>query len=74
VTDEIDLTLQEGLGFRAALDSPTAGVLAALDGRRTLGEVADELARLEGASRESAEQAVLPVAMEMLAAGFLDRV
>ncbi len=73
VTDEIVLTLQEGLGFRAALDSPTAGVLAALDGRRTLGEVADELARLEGASRTSVEQAVLPVAMEMLAAGFLDR-
>ena len=35
---EISLTLQDGLGFRATLDPTTAGMLAALDGKRTLGE------------------------------------
>jgi len=73
VVDEITLSLQEGVGFRATLDSPTAGLLAGLDGRRTLAEVADELARVQGASRESIEQAVLPIARRMLEAGFLVR-
>jgi predicted lipoprotein len=72
--EEIELTLQEGLRFRAGLDQPTAALLAALDGKRTLGEVADELARLQGASRESVAQAVLSVATGMLGAGFLERI
>jgi Methyltransferase small domain len=71
--EEIELTLQGGLGFRAVLDPATAALLAALDGERTLAEVAAELARVQGASRESVEQAALPVAREMLAAGFLER-
>ncbi len=66
--------LQEGLRFRAGLDQATGALLAALDGKRTLGEVADELARLQGASHESVRQSVLPVATQMLAAGFLERV
>lgn len=72
--EEIELTLQEGLRFRAGLDQPTAALLAALDGKRTLGEVADELARLQGASRESVAPAVLSVATGMLGAGFLERI
>jgi hypothetical protein len=72
--EEIELTLQEGLRFRAGLDQPTASLLAALDGKRTLGEIAEELARLQGSSRESVQQAALPVATQMLAAGFLERV
>jgi hypothetical protein len=72
--EEIELTLQEGLRFRAGLDQPTAALLAALDGKRTLGEAADEVARLQGASRESVAQAALPVATQMLAAGFLERI
>jgi hypothetical protein len=71
--EEIELTLQEGLCFRAGLDQPTAALLTALDGTRTLGEIAGELARLQGASRESLEQGVVPVAAQMLAAGFLER-
>jgi methylase of polypeptide subunit release factors len=71
--DEITLALEQGLGFRASLDQATAGMLAALDGVRTLGEVAGELARLEGATREAFEQALLPAARAMLAAGFLVR-
>jgi methylase of polypeptide subunit release factors len=71
--EEIGLSLEEGLGFRASLDPGAAGMLAALDGRRTLGDVADELARMEGASRRAVEEAILPVARGMLAAGFLER-
>ena len=72
--EEIELTLQGGLGFRAGLDQATAALLASLDGKRTLAEVAAELARVQGASRESVAQAALPVAREMLGAGFLERI
>jgi Methyltransferase small domain len=72
--EEIELVLQEGLRFRAGLDQPTAALLATLDGERTLGEVAEEVARGQGSSRESVQQAALPVASQMLAAGFLERV
>jgi methylase of polypeptide subunit release factors len=71
--DEITLTLQDGLGFRATLDSGTGAMLTALDGTRTLGEVFDELARLQGESREALTQSLLPIAARMLAAGFLVR-
>lgn len=72
--EEIELTLQEGLRFHAGLDQPTAALLTGLDGNRTLSEVADEVARLQGASRESVAQAALSVARQMLAAGFLERI
>jgi len=65
--------IEDGLCFHATLDQATAGMLAALDGERTLGDVAHELARLEGASRAAVEQSLLPIAREMLAAGFLVR-
>ena len=71
---EIELELEEGLGFAASLDPATAGLLAALDGTRTLAEVVAELARLEGTSRAAVEQAAVPVTASMLAAGFLERV
>lgn len=66
------LRLEEGLGFEATLDAGTAGMLAALDGARTVGEVAGDLARLEGTSCEAVEQAALPIVAELLAAGFLE--
>jgi hypothetical protein len=72
--DGISLTLQDGLGFRASVDPMVAALLTRLDGERDLGAVAAELAATEGASRESVERAVLPVAAEMLGAGFLERV
>jgi hypothetical protein len=71
--DEIGVSLQDGLGFNATLDGVTAGMLAALDGRRTLGDVAGDLARLEGVSRDEVERGLLPVASRMLSAGFLVR-
>ena len=72
--DEIGVSLNDGLGFNATLDGVTGGMLAALDGRRTLGDVAGDLARLEGVSRDEVERALLPVASRMLSAGFLVRV
>jgi hypothetical protein len=67
------LVLQDGLGFSAGLDATTGGMLAALDGRRTLGDVAGDLARLQGVSPEEIEGALIPIAQQMLAAGFLVR-
>ncbi len=72
-TGEISLSLEDGLGFRASLDPTVAAMLTELDGKRTLGEIAAELARIEGVGRAALEQALRPVAREMLAAGFLVR-
>jgi methylase of polypeptide subunit release factors len=69
----VELALQDGLGFNAGLDATTAGMLAALDGTRTLGDVLDDLGRLEGLSRGDVERALLPIARRMLSAGFLVR-
>ena len=66
------LRLEEGLGFEASLDGATAGLLASLDGRRTVADVAADLARLDGTSREVVEQAALPIVAELLASGFLE--
>jgi hypothetical protein len=68
---EISLTLQDGLGFRATLDPTTAAMLAALDGKRTLGDAADDLARLQGVGRDEVERTLIPVARQMLSVGFL---
>jgi methylase of polypeptide subunit release factors len=70
---EITVTLRDGLGFRATLDSTTAGLLAALDGTRTLAEAVDQLARIEAVAPVTAQGALVPVARQMLAAGFLVR-
>lgn len=58
--DSIVLTLEEGLGFRVGIDGPTAQLLAQLDGRRTLAEVAGGLAT-----------AALPVVRTLYESGFL---
>jgi methyltransferase family protein len=73
VADDLTLSLEDGLGFRASLDPTVAGMLATLDGRLTLAEAVADVARVEGADRAAVEQALLPVAREMLAAGFLER-
>jgi methylase of polypeptide subunit release factors len=71
--DEITLSLEDGLGFHASVDPTVAAMLAGLDGARTLGEIAAELAEAEDAGRELVERALVPVAREMLGAGFLVR-
>ena len=61
-TEDLSVVLEEGLGFRASLDPGAASMLAALDGRRTLGSIAAEL-----------EADLVPLARAMLGAGFLER-
>jgi methylase of polypeptide subunit release factors len=70
---EMTLALEDGLGFHAGLDATTGRMLTALDGERTLGDVAGELARAEDISREEIEQTLVRVASRMLSAGFLVR-
>jgi hypothetical protein len=70
---EMTLALQDGLGFQAGLDATTGRMLTALDGERPLGDVADELARAEGVSREEAGRMLAALAARMLGAGFLIR-
>lgn len=60
------LALDEGLGFRVALDVHTARLLPLLDGTRTLREVLAELPLDEF-------DAALPVVRRLLELGFLDR-
>jgi len=69
--DEIDISLDDGLGFRGSVDPTVAAMLTRLDGALTLGEIAADLAQADRASPEAVEQALLPVAREMLSAGFL---
>ena len=65
------MSLSDGLGFRARSTRMVAAMLTLLDGRHTLNEVAADPAQAEGASPEAVAQALLPVAAEMLDAGFL---
>jgi hypothetical protein len=60
------LALDEGLGFRVALDVHTARLLPLLDGTRTLREALAELTLDE-------LDAALPVVRRLLELGFLDR-
>jgi predicted lipoprotein len=73
VAGEIRIKLEEGLGFSAGIDAPTAQLLAMLDGQRTLGEVVFELADREQADRETLVASALGVVRGMLELGFLVR-
>jgi methylase of polypeptide subunit release factors len=66
------ITLADGLGVRATLDPGATAMIAALDGR-PFGDVVRELARTEGDSEEATARTLVPIAREMLAAGFLER-
>jgi methylase of polypeptide subunit release factors len=70
---EVTLALGDGLGFTAALDPGAAEIVAALDGRRALREVVEELAARQGVDRDALAREAADVAREMLAAGFLVR-
>jgi hypothetical protein len=69
--DSMEISLDEGFGFRAAIDPPTAHLLAALDGERTLGEITADLADRDGREREPFGRQALPVVRGMLELGFL---
>jgi methylase of polypeptide subunit release factors len=66
------LALEDGLGFRAEVDGVAVELVARANGRRTLRQVAGEIANSLGIEPARAEEAVLPVARRMLELGFLD--
>jgi len=66
------LALDDGLGFRAAVDGVAVELVARVDGRRTLREVVAEVASSLDVDPGEAEQAALPVVRRMLELGFLD--
>lgn len=67
------LALDDGLGFRAAVDGVAVELVARVDGRRSLRQVVAEVAGSLGVEPDQAEQAALPVVRRMLELGFLDR-
>jgi len=66
------LALDDGLGFRAAVDGVAVELVARVDGRRSLRQVTAEVASSLGVDPDQAEQAALPVVRRMLELGFLD--
>ncbi len=66
------LALEDGLGFRAAVDGVAVELVARVDGRRSLREVTAEVASSLGVQSGEAEQAALPVVRRMLELGFLE--
>jgi hypothetical protein len=74
--DGITLSLQEGLGFRVAVDRDTAALLACLDGQRSLGEALNEMtsgADASDAVRARIAASAVPVVRTLYEAGFLVR-
>jgi hypothetical protein len=70
------LSLDEGLGFRTALDVHTTRLVPLLDGRRPLREVlADRIAemKLDAEDGRRFEVAALPVVRRLVELGFLER-
>jgi Methyltransferase small domain len=66
------IRLDGGLGLGASLDPATARLLAGIDGRRTLAEVAAELAEREREDVDRVASAAVQVARGMLELGFLE--
>ena len=71
---EITLDLEEGLRSHATLDPGTAELLAALDGRRPLAAVVDDLAARQEVDRDGLARDAARAVGGMLGAGFLVRV
>jgi hypothetical protein len=69
----VTLTLDEGLGFQATLDSATAELLAELDGQRTLAEVIGVLAPRQRVDPDTLAREALPAISGLLGAGLLVR-
>ena len=70
--DAIRMRLDEGLAFEAGIDASTARFLAALDGKRTVAEIATLLADDEQAP-EAIANAALPVVRGLLELGLVER-
>ena len=70
---EVTLDLEEGLRFHASLDPGTAELLAALDGRRPLATVVEDLAARQKVDRDDLARDAAHAVGGMLGAGFLVR-
>jgi hypothetical protein len=69
--ERIELQLTEGLRFHADIDPLIAHLLAGLDGRRTVGEVASAVAETQGFDASALAERAVPVVREMVALGYL---
>ncbi len=69
--DEAEVRLDGGLGFRGSVDPYTIQLLARSDGRRTLGEIAAELAEKGEIGREQVLEACAAIARRLISLGFL---
>jgi methylase of polypeptide subunit release factors len=69
--ERIQLQLTEGLRFQADIDPLIAHLLAGLDGRRTVGEVATAVAEAQGFDGGALAERAVPVVREMIALGYL---
>jgi Methyltransferase small domain len=69
--DRIEMKLGVGLGFTAGIDPLIAHLVAGLDGKRTLAELANELGEREGADRAAFAAKAVPVVRQMFEHGFL---
>ena len=67
------MKLDDGLGFTAGIDPLIAHLVAGFDGKRTLAELATELADREGADRATFAAKAVPVVRQMFEHGFLIR-
>jgi methylase of polypeptide subunit release factors len=77
VVESMMLVLDDGLGFRAAMDQRTAALVPFLDGTRSLGEsivAAASTLGLADPDTETFERGALAVVREMLELGFVIRV
>lgn len=71
--DRIELKLEDGLGFTAGIDPLIAHLVAGLDGKRTLADIATELADREAEEPAAFATKAIPVVRQMFEHGFLVR-
>lgn len=76
VVESMTVVLDEGFGFRAAIDQNTATLVPFLDGRRTLRQAIEDAARARGIDSEDLQaftSGALALVKTMLELGFLSR-
>ncbi|MBV9577082.1 MAG: class I SAM-dependent methyltransferase [Chloroflexi bacterium] len=70
-TVDASLVRETGLKPRAEIDPPLAGLLATVDGSRTIGQVIEQLARALGGTPDAVSAQVLPAVRQLVSHGFL---
>jgi SAM-dependent methyltransferase len=69
--ESADVELESGLGFRGSVDPYTINLLVRCDGRRSLADIATELAAQGGADRAQIAPACAEIARRLASLGFL---